>query len=60
MLTMESSLPVNFDHKSSAWEHRLVTRNIRGARVAIWLVLVLYPTFGILDYLMARVKLFMF
>lgn len=37
----------------SPWEQRLIIRNIKGARVAIWLVLFLYPTFGILDYLMA-------
>jgi signal transduction histidine kinase/CheY-like chemotaxis protein len=35
------------------WEQRLVTRNQHGARVAIWLVMILYPTFGILDYFVA-------
>lgn len=36
-----------------SWEAQLALRNIRGARVAIWLVLTLYPLFGVLDYLMA-------
>lgn len=36
-----------------SWEDQLSLRNVRGARVAVWLVLTLYPLFGFLDYLMA-------
>ena len=35
------------------WDWQLAQRNVRGARVAVWLVLALYPLFGVLDYLMA-------
>ena len=37
----------------STWGWELSQRNVRGARVAVWLVLVLYPLFGFLDFLMA-------
>jgi signal transduction histidine kinase/CheY-like chemotaxis protein len=36
-----------------SWESELAQRNQRGARVAVYLVLALYPLFGILDYLIA-------
>ena len=35
------------------WSWQLAQRNVRGARVAVWLVLALYPLFGVLDYIMA-------
>ncbi len=38
---------------TSPWEVELSEVNRRGARVAIWLVLILYPLFGLLDYLIA-------
>lgn len=35
------------------WDWELCQRNQRGGRVAVWLVLALYPLFGVLDFLMA-------
>src|SRR3954463_9069869 len=35
------------------WESWLLERNRRGTRVVAWTALALYPTFGILDYLLA-------
>ena len=49
----ETPFPDHLTCDLDPWEHRLVSRNSRGARVAVWLVLFLYPTFGILDYIMA-------
>ncbi len=37
----------------ASWEIELAQRNTKGARVAIYLVMLLYPLFGILDYLVA-------
>lgn len=39
--------------ESLSWIDELSTRNQRGGKVAVGLVLVLYPAFGILDYLIA-------
>jgi signal transduction histidine kinase len=35
------------------WVSWLLERNRRGTRVVLWITLALYPTFGILDYLLA-------
>ena len=38
---------------SNSWEHEQAYINKNGAKVAIYLVLILYPLFGVLDYLIA-------
>ncbi|MAD60777.1 MAG: hypothetical protein CMH49_04565 [Myxococcales bacterium] len=40
-------------HLLASWETELAQRNTKGARVAIYLILLLYPLFGVLDYLIA-------
>ena len=40
-------------HLLATWETELAQRNTKGARVAIYLILLLYPLFGVLDYLIA-------
>ena len=35
------------------WRDWLLARNRRGTRTVLWIVIVLYPTFGVLDYLLA-------
>ena len=35
------------------WQQWLIDRNRRGARAVLWIDLILYPTFAILDYLVA-------
>jgi signal transduction histidine kinase len=45
-----STVPADVESRWSAW---LLARNRRGTRTAIWLVLFLYPAFGLLDCLLA-------
>jgi hypothetical protein len=35
------------------WSEWLLQRNLRGMKGVLWIVLCLYPLFGVLDYLMA-------
>lgn len=37
----------------SRWSAWLLERNRRGTRIVLWLVILLYPLFGVLDYLLA-------
>src|SRR3990172_7728005 len=45
-----SAVASDVERGGAAW---LLARNRRGTRTAIWLVLFLYPTFGLLDFLLA-------
>ena len=45
-----SAVASDVERRWAAW---LLARNRRGTRTAIWLVLFLYPTFGLLDFLLA-------
>ena len=46
-------MPTTASEGQRRWEAWLVQRNRRGFRAALWVVLALYPAFGILDALMA-------
>lgn len=37
----------------ASWQRRLLARNRRGARVALWIVLFGFPAFGVVDYVTA-------
>lgn len=47
---MKEALPANFEERWAKW---LLERNRRGLRVLLWIGMVMYPAFGVLDYLMA-------
>jgi signal transduction histidine kinase len=47
---MNAALQQELDRRWSSW---LLERNRRGTRVVLWIVLGLYPAFGVLDYLLA-------
>lgn len=38
---------------TGGWQRRLVERNRRGARIALWIVLLGFPAFGVVDYVTA-------
>ncbi len=38
---------------AGGWQRRLVERNRRGARIALWIVLLGFPAFGVVDYVTA-------
>jgi signal transduction histidine kinase len=41
------------DSLEERWREWLLARNRRGTRTALWIVITLYPGFGLLDYLLA-------